>query len=140
MKSFEIAWISIFFSALFIIHFSYSEFYYTNFIILQLLLILFVYKLNNRQRDNNTFSITPVLGLIILHILIIVESIQFYKTSTVYALLKTILVVLTIFSATTELKLDIDPNLFKNLSMISMISLFIWYLFEKNALSFNIQK
>lgn len=140
MKSFEIAWISIFFSALFIIHFSYSEFYYTNFIILQLLLILFVYKLNNRQRDNNTFSVTPVLGLIILHILIIVESIQFYKTSTVYALLKTILVVLTIFSATTELKLDGDPNLFKNISMISMISLFIWYLYEKNALSFNIQK
>jgi len=140
MKSFEIAWISIFFSALFIIHFSYSDFYYTNFIILQLLLILFVYKLNNRQRDNNTFSITPVLGLIILHILIIVESIQFYKTSTVYALLKTILVVLTIFSATTELKLFDDPNLFKNISMISMISLFIWYLFEKNALSYNIQK
>ena len=140
MKSFEIAWISIFFSALFIIHFSYSEFYYTNFIILQLLLILFVYKLNNRQRDNNTFSVTPVLGLIILHILIIVESIQFYKTSTVYALLKTILVVLTIFSATTELKLDSDPNLFKNISMISMILLFIWYLFEKNALSFPVQK
>ena len=130
LQSFEIAWIAIFFSALFVLYFSQTNFYYANIVILQLLLFFLVYKLNN----NNYFNTFSVLVVIIIHILTITSNVNvFEQQSSISFFCKALLLLCVLF-------LSNKPNeIYRNISNISLIILIIWFLFDRNSVSFNYQ-
>ncbi len=129
LNSLDIAWIAVLASAFFILYLTPINFFYANLIILQLLLIFFVYNYNSSYF--NTFSVT---GIIILQIISLANNINVIHDQTIFSFtLKTILLLTILFLSSKS------SEGARNISNISLVILVIWLLFDQNSMSFNYQ-
>ena len=129
LNSLDIAWIAVLASAFFILYLTPINFFYANLIILQLLLIFFVYNYNSSYF--NTFSVT---GIIILQIISLANNINVIHDQTIFSfILKTILLLTILFLSSKS------SEGARNISNISLVILVIWLLFDQNSMSFNYQ-
>jgi len=129
LNSLDVTWIALFASAFFTLYLSPINFFYSNLIILQLLLIFFVYKYNSSYF--NTFSVT---GIIIIQIISLINNINvIHDQTTLSFILKTILLITILFLSSKPGEGS------RNISNISLLILVIWLLFDQNSMSFHYQ-
>jgi len=135
MNSVEIVWITIFASAYFILYLSPINFFYSNLVILQLLLLFFVYNFNiSSQTKDSTFNSGSVLGLIVIQIISLINNVNVTDNQTTLSFVaKTGLLLSTIFFSTKSGEMS------RTISTFTFIILAIWFIFDKNSMSFNYQ-
>ena len=135
MNSVEIVWITIFASAYFILYLSPINFFYSNLVILQLLLLFFVYNFNiSSQTKDSTFNSGSVLGLIVIQIISLINNVNVTDNQTTLSFVaKTGLLLSTIFFSTKSEEMS------RTISTFTFIILAIWFIFDKNSMSFNYQ-
>lgn len=135
INSSEVVWMAIFVSAFFILYLSPLNFFYANLIILQLLLLFFVYKFNKaKTTDKGSFNAFSVLGVIIIQILSLINNVNVVKEQTFLSFITKTALLLTILLLSNQ-----SDDTLKLISNISLFVLVFWFIFDQNSMSFNYQ-
>tara|TARA_Y100000385_G_C12702588_1_gene471172 strand:- start:129 stop:584 length:456 start_codon:yes stop_codon:yes gene_type:complete len=135
INSSEVVWLAIFVSAFFILYLSPINFFYANLIILQLLLLFFVYKFNKaKTTEKGSFNAFSVLGVIVLQILYLINNVNVLKEQSLLSFITktTLLLAILLFSSQSD-------DTLKTISNTSLFILVFWFLFDQNSMSFNYQ-
>ena len=134
INSSEVVWMAIFVSAFFILYLSPLNFFYANLIILQLLLLFFVYKFNKAKTTKGPFNAFSVLGVIIIQILSLINNVNVLTEQTFLSFITKTALLLTILLFSSQ-----SDDTLKIISNISLFILVFWFLFDQNSMSFNYQ-
>ena len=135
INSSEVVWLAIFVSTFFILYLSPLNFFYANLIILQLLLLFFVYKFNKaKTTGKGPFNAFSVLGVIVLQILYLINNVNVLKEQSLLSFITktTLLLAILLFSSQSDDTLKIISN-------TSLFVLVFWFIFDQNSMSFNYQ-
>lgn len=135
LNSVEVMWMTIFTSAYFILYLSPINFFYANLIILQLLLLFFAYNFNiSTQTKDSTFNTGVVFGVIVIQIISLINNVNVIDNqSTLSFIGKTLLLLSILFFSNKSGEVP------RNVSTISFITLAIWFIFDRNSMSFHYQ-
>ena len=132
ISSVEIVWLALFISALFIVYLSNTAVFYSNLIITQLLIILFIYRYNK----NPNFRKLHIVVVIIVQLLSTLHNIPFVSENFVAFIIKTLIILCALFITKESLNKLSNKSYLHNIfsSVMSILYKFapwiivIWYL------------
>ena len=143
-SSVEIVWLALFISALFVVYLSNTAVFYSNLIITQLLIILFIYRYNK----NPNFSKLHICVVIIVQLLSTLHNIPFVGENFVAFIIKTVIILCALFITKESLNNLSNKSSYPYKIIVPVISILykvapwvivIWYLKVKASTLLMVQ-